>query len=199
VIEALETRRLLLRPLQAADIPSLVALWSDTEVTRYLGGPRDPAHVQEVLERDLRDMATAEPSPYGFMAVLEKTTGRLVGDCGLTEKDVDGRREVEVVYVFAVDAWGQGYATEAASALRDYAVDRRGLRRLIALIDPENIPSARVAAKIGMRFERATVRPDGSVRHVFALAPAAGPGLPQGLSRGRETYQGRNETDLGRA
>ena len=184
----IETGRLWLRPLEAADISALVALWSDPEVTRFLGGPRDPVTTRKVFEADLRDAATVDSSPYGFVAVIEKATGRLIGDCGLVEKDVDGRAEVEIIYVLAVDTWGRGYATEAASALRDYAVDRCGLRRLIALIEPKNVPSARVAVKIGMRFERTTVRASGAVRHVYALLRHEG--AAQGLSRGRETYQG---------
>lgn len=144
---------------------ALLALWTDPEVTRHMGGPRDPAKVREVLNEELR----GDGGDYGFWPVVESATGRVIGDCGLTEKEVDGRREVEIVYVFRADEWGKGYATEVASALRDAAFTQLRLNRLIALIDPTNAASARVAEKIGMRFESETVRPDGAKRHVYAL------------------------------
>jgi RimJ/RimL family protein N-acetyltransferase len=68
--------------------------------------------------------------------------------------DVAGRQEVEIGYRLARSAWRQGYATEAARAVRDYAFFTLGIRRLIALIDPENLASVRVAEKIGMRYEK---------------------------------------------
>src|SRR5205809_6488690 len=162
----LETPRLLLRPLQASDVAVLIALWADPDVTSYMGGPRETGTVRRILEDELR---TGSADAFGFYPVVEKTSGRVIGDCGLTKKDVDGRDEVELVYVFAADAWGQGYATEAACALRDYARGPLKVRRLIALIDPENTASARVAEKVGMQFERAVVRPGCFLRHVSAM------------------------------
>jgi RimJ/RimL family protein N-acetyltransferase len=95
---------------------------------------------------------------------------------GLIEKNVDGRDEIELVHVLAADAWGQGYATEAASALRDYAFNHLRLRRLIALIDPENHASSRVAEKVGIQFEGETRRPGGRIMRVYSMqaAPAGG-------------------------
>src|SRR5207249_11033886 len=114
----LATPRLLLRPLQASDVAVLIALWADPNVPRYMGGPRETGTVRRILEDELR---TGSADAFGFYPVVEKTSGRVIGDCGLTKKDVDGRDEVELVDVFAADARGQGYATEAACALRDYA------------------------------------------------------------------------------
>lgn len=130
-----------------------------------MGGPRDPAKVRDILLEESRGDSRDD---YSLWPVVEKSTDRIVGDCGLTAKEVDGRREIEIVYVFAADVWGKGYATEAATAIRDAAFTQRGLTRLIALIDPANVASARVAEKIGMRFEAETVRPDGTKRHVYA-------------------------------
>jgi len=162
----LETPRLLLRPLQASDVDVLIALWADPTVTRYMGGPRQTETVRRILEDELR---AGSVDTFGFCPVVEKTSGRVIGDCGLTKKDVDGRDEVELVYVFAADAWGQGYATEAACVLRDYALGHLRVPRLIALIDPENTASARVAEKVGLQFEKAVVRPGGILRHVYAM------------------------------
>jgi ribosomal-protein-alanine N-acetyltransferase len=165
----IETGRLLLRRVEEPDAPVLARLWSDPRVTRYMGGPRDFENVRQESEEEAR---AGLVHPTGWWPVAEKASGRVIGDCGLIEKKVDGREEIELVYVFASDSWGKGYATEAAGALRDYAFFRLGLRRVVALIDPDNHASARVAEKIGMQFERETRRPSGRVMRVYALASA---------------------------
>lgn len=161
----LDTPRLSIRPLTPDAVQPLVALWADAEVTRYMGGPRDPA----ALADSIRAAAETPPRPYDLWPVYEKSSGRLVGHCGFLEKEVDGVAEIELVYVIAPDCWGLGYATEAAAALRDEALGTLGLTRLIALIDPDNAASAHVAAKLGMRRERLTTRPGGRLMEVWAL------------------------------
>lgn len=164
--QTLDTPRLLLRPLEASDIAVLTAIWEDPEVTRYMGGPRDADRVRRMLEEELR---ADSRDPIRFWPVIEKASGRVVGDCGLTRKDVDGRAEIELVYVFAADVWGKGYATEAAAEIRDHAFRHLGVTRLVALVDPENVASIRVAEKIGMQFEKETTRPGGALRRVYAM------------------------------
>jgi RimJ/RimL family protein N-acetyltransferase len=78
----------------------------------------------------------------------------VLGRCGIAVREIEGRIEREVGYLFAREHWGRGYATEAASAMRDRALGELGLRRVIALIRCENEASKRVAAKLGMAYER---------------------------------------------
>jgi len=79
----------------------------------------------------------------------------VIGYCGLFFfPDVNGQSEVELGYRLAKSAWGQGYATESARAVRDYAFATLGLKRLIAMIDPSNLASIKVAQKIGMQYEK---------------------------------------------
>ena len=73
------------------------------------------------------------------------------------------------MYVFARLTWGKGYATEMAEALKNYAFQKMGWPRLIALIEPENEGSERVAVKVGMHLEKEVVRPGGEVRRVYAV------------------------------
>jgi ribosomal-protein-alanine N-acetyltransferase len=165
----IETERLLIRSLEVADASPLAAIWSDPDVTRHMGGPRDFADIRLGLEEEAQAGAQAE---IALWPVVEKASERVIGHCGFLEKDVDGQCETELIYVLALDSWGKGYATEATSALRDYAFEQLGLRRIIALIDPENSASARVAEKIGMECERDTRRPSGKVMRVYSiLAP----------------------------
>lgn len=163
----LETPRLLIRRLQAEDAASLAAIWADPTVTRHMGGPRDEARVRMSLAEDAA--APGQPD-YDLHPVVEKATWRIIGHCGLLEKTVDGVGEIELVYVFASSAWGKGYATEAGHAIMGHAFTRWGVRRLIALIDPENAGSERVAVKLGMRHEKDTLRPGGKRMKVFVAA-----------------------------
>jgi RimJ/RimL family protein N-acetyltransferase len=164
----LETERLLIRSVVAADAVALAALWSDPDVTRHLGGPRDAETVRANVERDARTLPAAR---LDLWTVIERSSGRLIGSCGLLEKEVDGRAETELVYVLASSAWGQGYATEAGRAIRDHAFHRLGLVRIIALIDPANAASAGVAEKVGLHKEAETRRPNGRIMHVYAMGP----------------------------
>ena len=166
----IETPRLLIRALRREDIPASIALWTDAGVTRYMGGPRDTALLQRVYEEEL---SRPEPPRHSLWPIVERATGRIIGECGLVEKDVEGRPEIELVYLLAPDVWGRGYATEAAAAMRDAAL-ASGIPRLIALIDPDNPASAAVARKIGMQLEREVVRPGGHVRQVYALEAGQG-------------------------
>jgi len=163
----LETERLRLRPFEARDTDALANLWSDPEVTRFMGGPRGTEELKAAFEKDA---ANPTPDRYDLWPVEEKATGEVIGHCGLLDKEVEGREEIELIYVFAVNAWGHGYATEIGLALRDHAFEKMGLSRLISLIEPGNAASERVAVKVGMHLEREVVRPGGAVRRIYAIA-----------------------------
>jgi RimJ/RimL family protein N-acetyltransferase len=92
--------------------------------------------------------------------VILKATGLLIGDCGLELIELPDGRAAELGYDFRSDVWNQGFATEAAVAVRDYAFATLNLPRLISLIRVGNLPSRRVAEKIGMRLETTLVRYD---------------------------------------
>jgi RimJ/RimL family protein N-acetyltransferase len=165
---SLETRRLLLRNTQASDIPELVRMWTDPEVTRFMGGPRDAIQLEKTFAEDVHN---PDPWLYDQWPVIEKSSGELIGYCGLLDKEVDGRPEIELVYVFVPSAWGRGYATEIALGLREHAVQKMGLRRLIALIEPANMGSARVAERAGFHLERKVTRPGGERELYVFQAP----------------------------
>ena len=91
----------------------------------------------------------------GLFAIVRKSDSEIIGYCGLTElPDIEGGPELEVGYRLIRSAWGNGYATEAASAVRDYAFSELDQTRLVSLIDPTNTRSIRVAEKLGMNFEK---------------------------------------------
>lgn len=166
----LETERLLLRRQIPSDIEFLIGLWSDLEVTRHLGGPREKAWLRSVFEETEVDPFQEQ---FDLWPAVERATGLPVGHCGLLSKEVDGKPEIELNYIFSPEAWGKGYAVEIGNALRKYAFEQLGLTRLIALIDPENAASEKVAARMGFTCEKDTVRGKGAVRRVYAISAPA--------------------------
>ncbi len=162
----LETERLTLRLIQPSDVASLIDLWTDPEVTRYMGGPREWEKLEGIFEEELRNPSELT---YNLWPVIEKTSGELVGDCGLLDKEIEDEIEIELVYVFVRSAWGNGYATEIALALREFAMGELKLNRLVSLIDPENTASKRVAEKVGMHLEKDVIRPGERVMHLCVV------------------------------
>ena len=152
-----QTPRLFLRLLTVDDEPALARLFVDAEVMRFGDGPQTPVWVQAWLRRALENY---ERCGYGPWAVMRKGSGDLIGYCGLFDyPDINGWPEVEIGYRLARIHWGRGYATEAVCAARDYAFGVLGLTRLIALIDPANVVSIRVAEKAGLRYEADAMLP----------------------------------------
>ena len=144
----METARLLLRFPKREDAEPLAAVWADPDVTRFAGGPRDFDRVRALVEEE-----AGCPGDRRW-SVVERTTGLVVGDCGFVEKEVEGRKESELIYFFAKAAWNRGFATEAAAAALGHGRSVLGLTRVVALIDPGNTASERVARKLGMIPER---------------------------------------------
>lgn len=145
----LETPRLRLRPMQPGDMDSLLAIFADPNVMTSFGVPPfDRTQMTRWVQRNLDHQVRYG---YGLFSVLLKTDGTLIGDCGLEWMDIDGVPAAELGYDFRSDSWNQGYATEAAGAVRDYAFDRLRLPHLVSLIRVGNLASQRVAEKIGMR------------------------------------------------
>ncbi len=147
----LETARLRLQEFQSGDIDALAAILSDAETMRFYPAALDYAGVAEWIERNRRRY---EKDGFGLWALILKSSGELIGDCGLIRQDVNGTEEVEIGYHVRRDLWKNGLATEAAQACRDYGFTGLPVDRLISLIRPENLPSRRVAEKNGMTIRK---------------------------------------------
>lgn len=162
----LQTERLCLRRLQNSDVTALIDLWCDPDVTKHLGGPRDRTKLETIFEENVKNPFAEH---YSLWPVVEKHSNEVIGDCGLLEKEVEGKNEIEVIYILKTSAWGKGYATEIGHAIKEYAFEELKLGRLIALIEPENKASERVALKIGMKFEKEVIRPGGAKRKIYVI------------------------------
>jgi len=143
----LETLRLRLREFVAGDADALAQVLSDPETMRYYPAPYDRTGVEEWIARcqqRYRDDGVA------LWAMELKSSGELIGDCGIIRQEVEGERFFEIGYHLRRDLWGQGFATEAAVACRDWAFAHLNIDRLISLIRPDNLRSRRVAERNGM-------------------------------------------------
>ena len=135
-----------------ADASAMEMVFCDPEVMEFGDGAQNPEWVERWLSGTLE--RHYKKHGYGLWAVVEKQRRETIGYTGLSYfSDINGKPEIEIGYRFARSAWGRGYATEAALAVRDYAFDTLRIERLIALIDPSNLGSARVAEKLGMTHE----------------------------------------------
>ncbi|MEH2040818.1 GNAT family N-acetyltransferase [Nostoc sp.] len=150
----LETQRLLLREMTLSDLDALLLVLGDAKSMRYYPKPFDREMVEKWIERHRHNYAQ---HGVGLWAMVLKTTGEVIGDCGLVWQEVEGHRELEIGYHVRSDQQMQGYATEAASACQDYAFNVLGSDRVISLIRPENIPSRRVAEKNGLKVVQETL------------------------------------------
>jgi RimJ/RimL family protein N-acetyltransferase/pimeloyl-ACP methyl ester carboxylesterase len=149
----IETERLLLRPFTLADAEALHRVWGDPAARRF-AEPFSPDWPRPESVEDTRRylepiVAGQAERGYASWAVIERESGRLLGDCGLFP--ADGGPEVELAYGLAPEVWGRGYATEAAAACLRTGFAELGLRRIVADAAPSNRASIRVLEKIGMR------------------------------------------------
>ena len=116
----IETERLRLRHFHRFDAEAIYRVLGDAEVMRYSSGVMTIAAVHDWLQDCLNNVYPA--FGFGPWAVLEKSNNAVIGYCGLFHfNNIDGQPEIEIGYRLARDYWDHGYATEAASAVRDYA------------------------------------------------------------------------------
>lgn len=153
-----QTPRLTLRYASLDDVVAMRAIFADPEVMQYGDGPQTDDWIRSWIQRMNRNY---NEHGFGLWIVSETDEPNAIGYCGLTHfPDINGRAEIEVGYRLARKYWGCGFATEAAAAVRDYAFNDLDIERLIAIINPENQRSVRVAEKLGMELD-STVMLDG--------------------------------------
>lgn len=152
-MDTFTTPRLKATRLAPEDLPDLVELHLDAEVSRFLGGVRTPAVTAAYLETGLRHWAD---HGIGLWA-LRTPDGAFMGRAGLRHVDLEGVPELEVAYTFVRSAWGQGFATEITRALLEIWRVRYAGPSLVGIVVKGNAPSERVLLKTGFAYERDAV------------------------------------------
>ena len=145
----IETKRLLLRTFTIDDAQLLYKLNLDPEVIKYTyDRMKDIDHAREVLEQIILPQYALYN--HGRWAVHTKPGLEFIGWCGLKARPE--RNEIDLGYRFIKNAWGKGYATEAAYACIKYGFEKLNLQRIIGRAVPGNMASLNVLEKCGMVY-----------------------------------------------
>jgi RimJ/RimL family protein N-acetyltransferase len=144
-IPRLETERTIMRGWREEDLDAYAAWVADPEVMYYFEGTQDRNQAWRTIALAVGHW---ELRGYGLWAVERKSDGVLIGRVGLWNPE--GWPGVEVGWTLAREAWGQGYAHEAAVAATDWAFANLPIDRLLSVIDPDNGRSRRLAERLGM-------------------------------------------------
>lgn len=143
----LETERLYLRELEQGDYGSLKKILQNEETMYAYNGAFDNAETLAWLERQLDRY---KEYGFGLWAVILKETDEMIGQCGLTIQPWKDRQLLEIGYLFQRNYWHKGYATEAATACKEYAFTKLNADEVFSIIRDTNIPSQNVALRNGM-------------------------------------------------
>jgi ribosomal-protein-alanine N-acetyltransferase len=168
-MSVIETARLVLRRFTPEDAEANYRIYTDPLNMRFMG--RQPDSVEFERYHIRRHIANYyERHGFGLWAAVLKEHGQLIGRCGFLRQEVEGAREVEVSYLIDRHFWGRGLTTEAVRATLKHGFEQYGFPRVVAMIDPRNAASVRVAEKAGLRYERdADFKDYGKVR-MYSLA-----------------------------
>jgi RimJ/RimL family protein N-acetyltransferase len=143
-LPTLETPRLILRPPRQEDLGGWAAMMADEEAARFIGG----VMARSAAWRTMAAMAGSWTlQGFGMFSVIEKASGAWVGRLGPWMPE--GWPGTEVGWGLAREHWGNGYATEGASAAIDWVFDALGWREVIHCIEAANANSVRVAERLG--------------------------------------------------
>lgn len=162
----LRTPRLLLREMSLADLDFVASMLAHPEVMRFYPKCYTREGAKTWIERQTQRYAR---NGHGLWLAVERESQRPVGQVGLTMQRAGDVEEPEIGYLIHRPFWRRGFATEAAAATRDHALEVLGKPRVVSLIRPENTSSQGVARKIGMTSEGRLVEHGGFPHLVFSV------------------------------
>jgi ribosomal-protein-alanine N-acetyltransferase len=173
--DRIESERLIFRRIEQADFEFFARIHADPIVARYLGSGRARS-IEETQALLKNYYETYRGLELGPLAVLHKSDGVLIGRCGLSDMALEVNAasgklprvwyqrsqippgmnvvsEQELGYTFDRNYWGQGYGSEAAARVFEYACSTKQFRRIVSVIHPDNIASIKIAKRCGARQE----------------------------------------------
>ena len=162
----LETDRLILREYSVDDFSALYEILSDAETMRHYPKPYDEDGTRRWI---IWNLGNYLEYGFGLWAIELKETGAFIGDCGITMQNIDGKRLPEIGYHIHKDHWRQGYAREAARAVRDWAFAHTEYDCLYSYMKYTNIASWSTAASVGMKRVKEYPDNDDGIIYVYAI------------------------------
>ena len=173
-MDIIDTSRLRLRLPETSDAEPMIEIHLDPEAIKNVlltGGPSPPGELRVAWQNIAMMIGHWHLRGYGQWVVVEKASGEVIGRVGLWNPE--GWPGIELGWIIRRSRWGHGFATEAARAALEWAWDNIHTDHIISIIQPDSLPSIRVAEKIGERFERADSLNGASV-HIYGVRrPAA--------------------------
>jgi RimJ/RimL family protein N-acetyltransferase len=152
-MNVIETKRIILRQFTPEDAADNYRIYTDPENMKFMG--RQPDSVEFEREHIRKHIANYyEKYEFGLWAVVLKENNRLIGRCGFLYQQIEDARELEITYLIDKHFQGRGLATEAARETVRLGFEKYNFSRIVAVINPENLASIRIAEKIGMEYER---------------------------------------------
>ena len=174
----LETERLVLRRIDEGDAKLQHELLNTPAVMDHLGGPKE---LHEIEAKHAKTMALFAQHGFGFMMMVEKASGEVVGHAGLKLVDNElakNRGDFEIGWLVREDRWRRGYAEEAMRAVIEWAFTRHHAPHVVALTGERNEPSWRLMQKLGMvrredlDFEDPAYPPEDRTTILYSLTSA---------------------------
>jgi RimJ/RimL family protein N-acetyltransferase len=147
----LETDRLRLRQFSVKDAPFILKLLNEPSFIQNIGdkGARTLDDARRYILTG--PLASYEKFGFGLWLVELKDSTRPIGMCGLLKREI--LDDVDIGYAFLPEFWSHGYAIESASAVLSYSTRQFGLKRVVAVVNPENESSIRLLQKMGFEYE----------------------------------------------
>lgn len=149
-----ETNRLKIRKLELSDIDEWEQFFVNNPNIEYLGLDDSLDNQSQAEDWIKRQLLRYESNGFGHHALIEKESGKFIGQCGLLTQEIEGKIEIELGYHILPEFWGNGFATEAAKKFKTFAFAEDICSTLISVIDIRNTPSQNVARKLGMQAEK---------------------------------------------
>ena len=162
----IETERLYLREMTDGDFEALRRVLGDGDIMRHYPYAFDDERIRNWIARNRERY---QIFGFGLWAVCRKDTGEMIGDCGLTMQIIDGQIRPEIGYHIRADHQRQGFAREAARAVRDWAFEHTPFGAVYSYMKAENIPSIRTALSYGCTAAGEFRDDEGDINRVFAL------------------------------
>ncbi|MCU4668234.1 GNAT family N-acetyltransferase [Bacillus paralicheniformis] len=147
----MKTDRMILRKMRRDDAENLLEIFSDPTAMEYYPSTKNEKQTLHWIDWTLENY---EKHGTGLWVAEHKQTGEFLGQCGIVPQEVEGSDEMEIGYLFKRSVWKNGYATEAASACKQYGFEAFHLKKIVSLPDAKNLPSRKVAERIGMTLEK---------------------------------------------